>query len=351
MIISGADRRTAAAMLRCVLGPVSLAYGAAVAVRNFLYDTGLLKSHKLPVPVVSIGNITTGGTGKTPLVIWMCRYLTGKGVRCAILTRGYKTAGQEDADEPALLAKSCPGVGVVVNPDRLAAAQKAIEQFGAQILILDDGFQHRRIRRDLNILAADATCPFGYGKLLPAGLLREHLRGLARADAVVISRFDQAQPDRIEEIEKTIQKYAGQIPVAHSSHRQSHGLDCAGKKLPIEYFKDKKLFVFCGIGNPQAFVHCLKQQGMNIVGSRFFNDHHAYCLQDIEEIAALAVARGAEIAICTQKDWVKTALLCRQNAKPAFSCMVMELDFTGNADKITALAERLIESVVSQKKQ
>jgi tetraacyldisaccharide 4'-kinase len=319
-------------------------YGAAVAVRNFLYDTGLLKSHKLAAPVISVGNITTGGTGKTPLVIWLCRYLTQKGLRCAILTRGYKTFGQADADEPALLAKSCPGVQVVVNPDRLEGAQKAITQFGAQILILDDGFQHRRIRRDLNILAVDATCPFGYGRLLPAGLLREQIRGLVRADAVVINRFDQAQPEQIDKIEKTIRKYAGQIPIARSCHRQDHGLACGGKKLPIECFRDKKLFVFCGIGNPAAFVYCLGQQGMNIVGSKFFNDHHAYSRQDIKEIAALASACGAEFAVCTQKDWVKAALLCSGTETLPFVCMVMELDFTANADKITALADKLTES-------
>jgi len=309
--------------MRALLAGVSIPYSVGVRIRNGLYQCGILRSHKVNVPVISIGNITTGGTGKTPLVVWLCRYLCQKGLRCAILTRGYKTSVGEMSDEPALLAKNCPGVKMVVDPDRLSGAKKAVEQFQSQVLVLDDGFQHRRLARDFNILAVDATCPFGYGKLLPAGLLREPLSGLKRADAVVITRFDLAD--------------AGAI------HRHTHAITSDSQTLPLEQLRQKKLFVYCGIGNPQAFVNCLTQDGMNVVGTKFFNDHYVYTMQDIRTVAVQTRQCGADMAICTQKDWVKAAAFCKQIEEITFGSLVMELEFVSNADTIQALIDKVIE--------
>jgi tetraacyldisaccharide 4'-kinase len=342
-IVSGQDRRTVAKLLRLLLAGISLPYGAAVRIRNGLYRCGILRTHRESVPVISVGNITTGGTGKTPLVIWLCRYLSQKNLRCAILTRGYKTSVGEMPDEPALLAKSCPGVEVIVNPDRLSGAEKAIERFHSQVLVLDDGFQHRRIARDLNILAIDATCPFGYEKLLPAGLLREPLSGLRRADAVVITRFDLAGAEQIAKIEESIRQIAGDIPIARAIHRHTHAVTLTGQTLPLESLRQKKLFVYCGIGNPQAFVNCLTQDGMTVVGTKFFNDHYSYSMRDVRAIAAEAQKSNADIAVCTQKDWVKTAAFCRQIEEILFGCLVMELDFASHADIIQTLVDQAIE--------
>jgi tetraacyldisaccharide 4'-kinase len=191
------------------MGIAARGYSLVVRLRNFLYSKRRLKIHTADVPVISVGNITTGGTGKTPLVIWLCNTIYQKSKiknqKCgvAILTRGYKTRGTRDegpfdfaqgrrgtTDELAILAESCPQAKVIVNPDRAAAARRAVG-FCAKVLVMDDGFQHRRLRRDLDIVTIDATCPFGYGRLLPAGLLREPVASLRRADAAVVTRCDQ----------------------------------------------------------------------------------------------------------------------------------------------------------------
>jgi tetraacyldisaccharide 4'-kinase len=341
-IISGQDRRGTAGLLRLLLAGVSLPYGMAVRIRNGLYRCDILRTHQAAVPVISVGNITTGGTGKTPLVIWLCQYLCQKGLRCAILTRGYKTSAGEMSDEPALLAKSCPDVEVVVNPDRWSGAQKAMKQFGSQVLVLDDGFQHRGVARDLNILAVDATCPFGYGNLLPAGLLREPLGGIKRADAIVITRFDQADAKQISQIEESLRQIAGDIPIAMATHRHTHAVTLTGQALPLEQLREKKLFVYCGIGNPQAFVHCLTHDGMTVVGTKFYNDHYSYSMRDVRVIAAEAKQSGADMAVCTQKDWVKTAAFCKQMNDVVFGSLVMELDFAANADIIKALVDKAV---------
>lgn len=342
-IISGQDRQPGAVLMRALLAGVSIPYSVGVRIRNGLYQCGILRSHKVNVPVISIGNITTGGTGKTPLVVWLCRYLCQKGLRCTILTRGYKTSVGEMSDEPALLAKNCPGVKMVVDPDRLSGAKKAVEQFQSQVLVLDDGFQHRRLARDFNILAVDATCPFGYGKLLPAGLLREPVRGLKRADAVVITRFDLADAGQIARIEESIRRIAGDIPIARAIHRHTHAMTSDSQTLPLEQLRQKKLFVYCGIGNPQAFVNCLTQDGMNVVGTKFFNDHYVYTMQDIRTVAVQTRQCGADMAICTQKDWVKAAAFCKQIEEIIFGSLVMELEFASNADTIQALIDKVIE--------
>ncbi len=171
-LISGQSKGIAAAGARAVLRLLSWGYAAITGIRNLLYSKGWLKIHRVNVPVISIGNITTGGTGKTPLVIWLAHQITknSKFKNCGILTRGYKTT-----DEPEILAQSCPAAKVIINPDRVAGAQEAINKFAAQVLLMDDGFQHRRLGRNLDIVTIDATCPFGYGKILPAGLLQEEL--------------------------------------------------------------------------------------------------------------------------------------------------------------------------------
>jgi tetraacyldisaccharide 4'-kinase len=342
-IISGQDRRPAATVIRALLTCMSLPYSVAVRVRNGLYQCGILRTHKVHIPVISIGNLTTGGTGKTPLVIWLCRYLCQKGLRCAVLTRGYKTSVGELSDEPALLAKNCPGVEVIVDPDRLHGANTAIERYSSQVLVLDDGFQHRRLARDLNILAVDATCPFGYEKLLPAGLLREPLEELTRADAVVITRFDLADAEQILKIETFIGQLADRIPVARAIHRHTHAITINGHALPLEQLRQQKLFVYCGIGNPGAFLNCLTQDGMTMVGTKFFNDHHVYTLRDIRAIAAQARQCGAQTVICTQKDWVKTAAFCKQAEEIPFGSLVMELEFISNADILWAMVDKAIE--------
>jgi tetraacyldisaccharide 4'-kinase len=323
-LISGQSGGSGAVLLRFFLGIAAKGYSTAVGLRNFSYSQGWLKTHRASTIVISIGNITAGGTGKTPLVIWLGKLLQQKGVRCAILTRGYKTrrascvmrrAKNErdtqyaihntEIDEPAILAESCPEAKIVVNPDRVAGAVEAVSKFGAEVLVMDDGFQHRRLGRDLDIVAIDATRPFGYDKILPAGLLREPLASLKRATAVVITRCDQTTKAELTQIEERLQQVNPDIIIARSIHapaylkypeplviptkagiqKNSEIMDsCLRRNDSPEQLKDKKIFAFCGIGNPDAFLNTIKQFGANLAGSKIYDDHHHYtddCLADI----------------------------------------------------------------------
>jgi len=204
-LISGQSSGFGASILRLLLALAATGYSLVVRLRNFLYSNGMLRVHHVDAAVICVGNITTGGTGKTPLVVWLCNLITQnsklntQNCKFAILTRGYKARTQENADlkdEIAILAESCPEAQVIVNPDRVAGAAEAIEKHAAKVLIMDDGFQHRRLARNLDIAAIDATQPFGYGRMLPAGLLREPVSSLNRAGAVVITRCDQVTIER-----------------------------------------------------------------------------------------------------------------------------------------------------------
>ena len=338
-IVSGQDQRPGVGILRVVLGAVALIYGLVMRGRNLLYAIGILRSHRVSVPVISIGNLTTGGTGKTPLVIWLCNYLQNKGLHCSILTRGYKTQPDQITDEPALLARACLDTDVIVNPNRVAGARKAVSVCQAQVLVLDDGFQHRRLKRDLDIVAVDATCPFGYGRVLPAGLLREPKSGLSRADAVIITRFDQVDAEQMRQLEQKIQTIAPNILVAKAAHKHTGAVTFQNEKLDLEALRSKKIFAFCGIGNPNAFFRCLEQNGLSLEGTQIFDDHHAYTQEEMKQIFEQARSCEAEMILCTQKDWVKSALLSPEEEGVVFAYLAMELDFLAGLDKITSLID------------
>lgn len=343
-ILSGNDTRVGAKALRLLTRLISGPYGLIIRGRNVLYDRGLLASMAAGIPVISIGNITTGGTGKTPLVIWLCRYLEEKGIRSAVLTRGYKTEQGYLSDEPALLAKACPKTAVVVDSDRLAGAEKA-KRHGAKVLVLDDGFQHRRLKRDLNILTLDATCPFGYGHILPAGLLREPMSGIQRATLIVITRYDQVEPTAMQQLEEHLAQLAPEVPVVKATHRHTHAVTFGSKQLPLESLRGKRVYAFCGIGNPDAFLGHLSANEMTVVGTRIFNDHHPYTLDDITGILKDARACGAELILCTQKDWVKTALLNPDRPDITLAYLAMELEFVEGLDCLKTQVDRLLGSI------
>lgn len=338
-LVAGTDSRPLSKALRFVLTTISVCYRLAVEVRNWAFDRNILKSKRTEVPVISIGNITAGGTGKTPLVIWLCGYLNEKSIDCAILTRGYKAEHGKLTDEPAILAKSCSNANVIVDPDRFAGAQKALQKPNVKTLVMDDGFQHRRLHRDLDILAIDATCPFGYGKLLPAGLLREPLKGIKRAQAVIITRCEQAQPEKIYDVIEYIKKINPDIAIAKAAYEHPHATMMKGVKLSIDELKDKRIFAFCGIGNPDAYLKNLEKLELNIVGHKIFNDHHDYTNEDMSDIYEEAKYLNADVVLSTEKDWVKTALLVRQKDDIVFAYMALQLSFIDGADKLYNLID------------
>jgi len=271
-----------------------------------------------------------------------------KNVGCAILTRGYKVKKGKLSDEPAILAKSCPDAKVIVEVDRVAGAAEGVDKFGAAVLIMDDGFQHRRLHRDLDIVVIDATRPFGYGKMLPAGLLREPVTGLKRADAVVVTRCDQIPESELSQIEKKLQLINPDMIVARSMHAAVCARTIDNKEINLEELRRKKIFAFCGIGNPDAFFNTIKGLGADLAGSKVYNDHHHYtddCLADICEEARYL---GADLILTTQKDWTKTALPVRIK-DILFAYLPIEMKFPAGEGELRRLIEDTLAAKMVQK--
>jgi tetraacyldisaccharide 4'-kinase len=325
---------------------LSWPYSTIVRLRNRLYSGGLLRIHQAGVPVICVGNLTTGGTGKTPLVVWLCRLVRKKGLACAILTRGYRTQKGELSDEPALLAAQCPDVPVVVNPDRVAGAAQAIGRHGAQVLVMDDGFQHRRLARDLDIIAIDATSPFGYGRMLPVGLLREPVSGLRRAHAVVLTRCDQVPEEALSRIEGRIRQANRNLVIARSIHAPIAIRTAAGMEVPLDQIRGKKVFAFCGIGNPRAFFGTLSHLGATLVGSRAFDDHYRYTPDDLKAVQDQARDRQATLVLTTQKDWTKIAQSVPLEQTPPLAYLAIDLQITSGEESLTALIDRILGGTI-----
>jgi tetraacyldisaccharide 4'-kinase len=365
-LISGQNHGLSAISLRFCLAFTAAGYSLVVRLRNFLYSKGWLKTHRVNAVVFSIGNITAGGTGKTPLVIWLCNYLTQnsnlktQNYGFAILTRGYKATQNSKletrnyGDEPAIIAEDCPQAKVIVNPDRVAGAVEAINKFGTKVLIMDDGFQHQRLARDIDIVTIDATQPFGYGKLLPAGLLREPISELKRADAVVITRCNQITEAKLIELEKKLQQVNPNIIVARSIHAPV----CAksvdnNKEVSLDELKYKKIFTFCGIGNPESFLETIRDLGCELVGSNVYNDHHHYVESDVADICRRAEGLKANLILTTQKDWTKIApfILKVQNLwlNIQFAYVKIELKFISGEDRLRGLIKRTLKDKIPVK--
>ena len=355
-LVSGQRPGLSGAVLRCLLNPAALVYSSVVKLRNFMYSKAWLKTRKVDALVISVGNITTGGTGKTPLVNWLYnRIVENSRVkrqdhRCAILTRGYKTRRGMLSDEPAILAKDCPEAKVLVNPDRAAAANEAVNRWNTDILIMDDGFQHRRLCRDLDIVTVDATCPFGYGKLLPAGLLREPVSALKRADAVVITRCDKVADAELRNLEEQLHLVNPSMCVARSVHAPVCAHSFGRREIGLEEIKGKNVFAFCGIGNPDAFLSTIKNLGFNLVGLKVYNDHYRYTNDDVADIHEEARYLSADLIMTTQKDWGKVfesdfAVLNSQDIP--FTCLTVELRIVAGEDQITQLIEQAFADRIS----
>ncbi|MHC4680227.1 MAG: tetraacyldisaccharide 4'-kinase [Planctomycetota bacterium] len=352
-LVSGQNAGVVAGLLRCLLRLAAAGYAIIIAVRNFLYSRGWLKAHRVDAVVISIGNITTGGTGKTPLVLWLCKRISQRHT-CAILTRGYKATkdprlkAQDYADEVAILAENCPAAKVIVDPDRLAGAGEAVAKFGAKVLIMDDGFQHRRLARELDIVAVDATEPFGYGRLLPAGLLREPLTSLKRADAVVITRCDQVPEAELDRLEEKLHAANPNIVIARSIHSPVCVRSADNEEISVEQLKDRKIFAFCAIGNPDAFLGTIKTLGGEMAGSKVYDDHYHYTEHCLADICGQAEKSGADIILTTQKDWTKISGLVQRPQGVPLAYLAVEIQFVAGQDRLTSLIEATLAGRISQ---
>jgi len=320
-------------------------YKAIVGVRNSLYEKGALKSFSLGEKTVSIGNITVGGTGKTPLVALVAEILAADGERVCILTRGYGRANpkkrvlvsdgeriladvRQAGDEPFELAHKLSGKAIIVaDANRAAAGNWARETFGITAFVLDDAFQHRRVERDLDVVCIDATSPFGNGKLLPSGILREPLENLKRADAIVITRANLAKD--ISNLKSQISAYNSHCPIFVTENKTSNLFNLeefialktqsSQKKTDRRPLTADRCLAFCALGNPESFFDQLRGENYHLTATETFPDHHFYTPNDIEKLTGKACESGAEILLTTAKDAVKL-----KGLKIDLPCFVVE---------------------------
>jgi tetraacyldisaccharide 4'-kinase len=290
-------------LARLALRAVSWPYAAASRLRRRAYQGGLLARTVLPRPVLSVGNLTAGGTGKTPVVEWLVRDLAARGRRPAILSRGYAGADGTN-DEYRVLHANLPDVLHLQGPDRAARGTEAITR-GADCLVLDDGFQHLRLARDADLVLVDALNPFGTAPGRTPTLLREGPRALAAADAVILTRCDLTDPAALAALHARLEAAAPGVLRAEVDFAPTALERADGSREGPAALAGRAVFAFCAIGNPDAFVMALAALGARVCGTLFFRDHHWYTAGDLERVAAAARAAGAESVVATQKDCVK----------------------------------------------
>jgi tetraacyldisaccharide 4'-kinase len=307
-LVSGRRRGFWPGLQRGGLRAVSVPYGWVVRLRNRFYDLGWKRSRRAPVPVISVGNLTLGGTGKTPCVEYVARFYCQNGWRVAILSRGYGgTAGQND--EALVLAENLPDVPHLQGSDRVALAATAVREWASEVLVLDDGLQHRRLARDLDLVLLDATEPWGHGYLFPRGMLREPPAGLRRAGFVIFTRCDQVDESERVRLRQVVARLAPGVPVAETSHGPVELVDNKQRTGPLQTVAGRPVAAFCGIGNPDAFRRTLARLGAGLCAFRTFADHQAYTDTDIDDLNRWARQQAADcMVLTTQKDLVKLGL-------------------------------------------
>jgi len=327
----------------------ALAYGGLVRARNAGYNTGVFRAWRLPCRVVCVGNLTVGGTGKTPTVMALANAATAAGTRACILLRGYGGAGggvrvvsdgsavqlgwREAGDEAVLLAERLPGVPVVVGGDRVAAGRLAIERFRPAVIFLDDGFQHRRIHRDADLVLLDATDPFGGGRLLPRGRLREPITALRRARAFLVTRADQGQD--LEALRRQVEGIAAGRPIGFAVFRPVRLREQAGtREWPVTELRGKRVVAVSGIANPKSFRRTVSDLGAVVVGSLEFGDHHAFTAEDRGRMAEVARREGAQWIVTTEKDTVR--LGTQTPAGCPVVAVAVELEIIDGAEAVEA---------------
>ena len=293
-------------ILKFVLWLLSCLYGLGVQIRTFLYKTKILRSHHFNQPVISVGNLTAGGTGKTPLIIMIAQWLRERQKKVVILTRGYMDGNlAQESDEAAMLQSRLPSIPVLVGPNRIRNAQEFLKNNSADLFLLDDGFQHLQVSRDLNILTIDSINPWGYGYLLPRGLLREPLSALKRADVFVLTKTNSPQA-KTEELRQFLQSLKPTSLIVETVHDPVALVNVQSETVSdLLTIRNKSVCAFCSIGDPLYFEWTLRNLGARVVKTFSFIDHHVYSQKDIEEIIKFCDTQGIKMLVTTHKDAVK----------------------------------------------
>ena len=308
-----------------ILLPFSGLYNAVTRTRLAAYRRGWLNVAQLAAPVVSVGNLTTGGTGKTPLVDWVCRVVAKDLRKVCVLTRGYGRANPQSqvvvsdgnvlladetasGDEAFLLAQTLIGIAAVIsNPNREAAGKWAMENLGTDVFVLDDGFQHLRLARNLDLVTIDSTNPFSNGRLLPYGRLREPPTSLSRAGAIVLTRTDQVE--NWPQIKTEAERLAPGVPVFSSRMTTVSVRGLQGESQPVNELRSHPVGAFCGIGNPESFFNQLRSEGLTLGYTRAFIDHHRYRQGDVQKLVEQAKTNDCQALVTTAKDATKLSAL------------------------------------------
>jgi tetraacyldisaccharide 4'-kinase len=315
-------------------------YGWFVRQRNLRFDRGQEAAVCVAAPVISVGNLTVGGTGKTPLVCWLAEWFARQGKRVTLISRGYGSQSGPN-DEALELAARLPGVPHLQNADRVAAARQALRENPNQVLLLDDAFQHRRIARDLDVVLLDALEPFGYGRLLPRGLLREPVEGLSRAHIVGLSRADAVDESRRDEIRRQVRAIAPQALWIELAHEPRRLVNCSGQEESLATIRDQRVAAFCGIGNPAGFRHTLAQCDVHLEAFREFPDHFPYSPLVLQELEQWVSSAGRLHAVlCTRKDLVKIPR--PKLANVPLRALDVELEITAGKELFAAALGRVI---------
>ncbi len=339
----GTERAFSLVVLRGGLGLIEPLYRAGVAARNTAFTLGLRRREKLGRPTISIGNITAGGSGKTPMVLELAERLLAAGYQPAILLRGYKS-GLAGSDEAKLLAKALRGkVQVEANRDRVRGAKRVLaRQSGVDLFLLDDAFQHRQVCRDLDLVLVKADDPFGGNHLLPRGFLREPKCCLSRANAVIVTHSDRVTRIELADLDRQIKQLSGRRPIAHTVHRWVglRGGD-GGNQGEVGVLAGQRVLGVCGIGSPDAFLATLRNQTARDLESMTFGDHHKYGMSDLREVFRKAVDNQCTAVVTTEKDWVKWEKLLVDKDSPPVPVYrpVLEIGFLDGNTEVDGLIQ------------
>ena len=311
-LLSGKSKGLFPSIMRTGLRILEPIYTVGARLKNQRYDRRPDLAQKVGAKVISVGNLTTGGTGKTPVIAMLAQWLLNDGVKVGIVSRGYKSPKGELNDEGKELKLILPTVPHVQHRNRVLAANELIDQHKVEVILVDDGFQHRRLFRDVDIVLIDATNPFGFGHLLPRGLLREPVTSLARANIALITRASQVETGSNDSTINLIRQHNPDIQIAQSNQKPTHLVNKYGGQLDLSSLNDRAVVGFCGIGNPNAFKMTLENLGCILSHFKIFPDHHIYSNSEIDSLNVIREKVGASYLVCTMKDLVKLKDLMNQ---------------------------------------
>jgi tetraacyldisaccharide 4'-kinase len=346
-------------LLRAIATLAAWLYAKVVALRNLLFDHGVLKVHRLNCPVISVGNLAIGGTGKTPMVVWLARLFSQKGYRVGIVSRGYggvesrrvtvvsdgENIFAEQAisgDEPLMLARQLSGIPVLCSTKRVKAGKAAIEKFNCNVLVLDDGFQHRYLARDLDVVMLDSRDPYGSNRVFPRGRLRERAAALARAQVLVLSRFDGSE-GAVKNCEILRRQWPDKI-IAAATYRPIRIFAAADKReRPPNSLRGLRLAAFAGIARPDAFFQSVHNLGARLVYTATLPDHYPLTSELLASLVRQASGLKPELWLTTEKDWVRLPEIIPQGME--LWVMAVEIDLERDGAQLIGAVLRALKAV------